>query len=267
MFGRNIRKCNATGGGAYKYAGLVKEELSMEYVQRDEMGSLVLGLNFLFTLKTEQPPIFCYDDHKQIPVKFDTTDILFPYLLVSCGSGVSIILVEGKRKFKRVSGSAIGGGTFAGLCRLIVENSKTYEEIIECAKGGDHTNVDLLVGDIYGGDYVGHGLKADIIASTFGRVATLKVPEGKKLTDCFSKADAIKSLLFMMANHLAQLAYLCSHKHRAKNIFFSGGFIRNNHHVWSKLSYAMNYFTEGKRKAMFVRHDGFLGALGAFIQK
>jgi len=172
-----------------------------------------------------------------------------------------------EKKFKRVSGTSLGGGTFAGLCRLIYENSAEYNEIIDEAKGGDNTKVDLLVGDIYGCDYNDHGLKADIIASTFGKIATMKIPKDKKLKDCFSKSDAIKSFLFMMANNIAQIFYLCTHKFRAKNIFFTGGFIRGNHHVWSKLSWSMNYWTEGKMKAMFVRYDGFLAALGAFIRK
>jgi pantothenate kinase len=35
---------------------------------------------------------------------------IFPYLMVSCGSGVSILLVKGDDDYERVSGSAIGGG-------------------------------------------------------------------------------------------------------------------------------------------------------------
>ena len=34
----------------------------------------------------------------------------FPYLLVNCGSGVSILKVTGPESFERVSGSPLGGG-------------------------------------------------------------------------------------------------------------------------------------------------------------
>ena len=53
---------------------------------------------------------------------------LFPFLLVNIGSGVSIVKVNGLRSFERVSGSAIGGGTFWGLCRLLCPDCATFAE-------------------------------------------------------------------------------------------------------------------------------------------
>jgi type II pantothenate kinase len=44
---------------------------------------------------------------------------LFPYLLVNIGSGVSILKVTGNRKFERVTGTHIGGGTMFGLAKLL----------------------------------------------------------------------------------------------------------------------------------------------------
>lgn len=38
------------------------------------------------------------------------------------------------------------------------------------AESGDHRQVDMLVKDIYGGDYKVLGLPADLIASSFGKV-------------------------------------------------------------------------------------------------
>jgi type II pantothenate kinase len=38
---------NATGGGAYKYANVVREKLGITFKQGDEMSNLVKGLNFL----------------------------------------------------------------------------------------------------------------------------------------------------------------------------------------------------------------------------
>ena len=40
---------------------------------------------------------------------------MYPYLLVTIGSGVSIIKVVGDEKFERIGGTATGGGTFWGL--------------------------------------------------------------------------------------------------------------------------------------------------------
>lgn len=124
-----------------------------------------------------------------------------------------------------------------------------------------------MVRDIYGTDYSQHGLKGDVIAASFGKIGTMKVNDEKHLIESFNHGDAIKSLLFMISNNIAQLAILNAEKYRAKNVVFSGGFIRKNEHVWSKLSFAMNFWSKGKTQAMFVRHDGYLGAIGSFIQK
>ena len=42
--------------------------------------------------------------------------------------------------------------------------------MLAMAERGDNTNVDMLVGDIYGGGYEKIGLKATTIASSFGKV-------------------------------------------------------------------------------------------------
>ena len=46
-----------------------------------------------------------------------------------------------------------------------------FDELLELAEKGDHRNVDMLVGDIYGGAYSQLGLPADLIASSFGKAA------------------------------------------------------------------------------------------------
>jgi type II pantothenate kinase len=44
-----------------------------------------------------------------------------------------------------------------------------FDELLELAEKGDHRNVDMLVRDIYGGDYKILGLPGDLIASSFGK--------------------------------------------------------------------------------------------------
>jgi type II pantothenate kinase len=44
-----------------------------------------------------------------------------------------------------------------------------FDELLELAEKGDHRNVDMLVRDIYGGDYKMLGLPGDLIASSFGK--------------------------------------------------------------------------------------------------
>ena len=94
--------------------------------------------------------------------------IKYPYLLVNVGSGVSFILVRSEHSWERVSGTSLGGGTFFGLSNLITGET-SFDRMLDSAEGGNNANVDLTVGDIYGGDYQKFGLKANTIAATFGK--------------------------------------------------------------------------------------------------
>lgn len=44
--------------------------------------------------------------------------------------------------------------------------------MLQLASRGQHTSVDMLVKDIYGGSYGSLGLTGDLIASSFGKSAT-----------------------------------------------------------------------------------------------
>lgn len=73
----------------------------------------------------------------------------FPKLLISIGSGVSIIKVNDYSSFERVSGTMIGGGTLLGLANLLT-GINDFDTILELSKKGDNNKVDMLVKDIYG---------------------------------------------------------------------------------------------------------------------
>lgn len=47
-----------------------------------------------------------------------------------------------------------------------------FDELLQLASKGQHTSVDMLVKDIYGGSYASLGLTGDLIASSFGKSAT-----------------------------------------------------------------------------------------------
>ncbi|KAN0072950.1 Fumble domain containing protein [Elaphomyces granulatus] len=128
---------------------------------------------------------------------------------------------------------------------------------------GDNSGVDMLVGDIYGMDYNKIGLKSTDIASSFGKVFRLKraaeqnAEDGVGLTQSdledgprFNHEDMSRSLL----NNIGQIAYLQSEQDQVKHIYFGGSFIRGAL-FWSK----------GEKQAYFLRHKGYLGAVGAFL--
>ncbi|CAI0547252.1 unnamed protein product [Linum tenue] len=247
----------ATGGGAYKFADLFKDRLGVSLDKEDEMDCLVAGANFL--LKAIRHEAFTHMEGQKEFVQMDDND-LFPYLLVNIGSGVSMIKVDGDGKFQRVSGTNVGGGTYWGLGKLLTK-CKSFDELLELSQRGDNRTIDMLVGDIYGGtDYNKIGLSASTIASSFGKA----ISEQKELED-YSPEDISLSLLRMISYNIGQISYLNALRFGLKRIFFGGFFIRGHAYTMDTISFAVQFWSKGEMQAMFLRHEGFLGALGAFM--
>lgn len=80
-----------------------------------------------------------------------------------------------------------------------------------------------------------------------------------------SSMDIVRSFLNMLSGNVTQLAYLHSQLHGIKNIFFAGGFVRDNHVVLSLISHTLSYWSSGETAAHFLEHDGYLGALGCIV--
>jgi type II pantothenate kinase len=134
--------------------------------------------------------------------------------------------------------------------------------MLKLSAQADNAKVDMLVGDIYGGrDYPNIGLSSETIASSFGRVV---MDEGS-LED-YSKADITLSLLRMISYNIAHISTMNAVKYGLKRIFFGGYFIRNHAYTMNTISFAVDFWSKGSLKASFLRHEGFLGALGAFLQ-
>ncbi|KAH9301546.1 hypothetical protein KI387_013129, partial [Taxus chinensis] len=104
------------------------------------------------------------------------------------------------------------------------------------------------------------GLSASTIASSFGKV----VSENKDLAD-YRREDIALSLLRMISYNIGQIAYLNALRYGLKRIFFGGFFIRGHAYTMDTISFAVHFWSKGSAQAMFLRHEGFLGALGAFM--
>uniref|UniRef100_A0A9J7X7S9 4'-phosphopantetheine phosphatase n=1 Tax=Cyprinus carpio carpio TaxID=630221 RepID=A0A9J7X7S9_CYPCA len=224
----------ATGGGAHKFKDLIEKKLKLKVDKEDEMTCLIKGCNFV--LKNIPHEAFVYAKHADSEFRFQHTHPdIFPYLLINIGSGVSIVKVEAEDKFERIGGSSIGGGTFWGLGALLTK-TKRFDELLQLASKGQHTNVDMLVKDIYGGAYGSLGLTGDLIASSFGKSATTDKE--------FSKEDMAKSLLHMISNDIGQLACLYAKLHNLTRVYFGGFFIRGHPVTMHTITYSINFFTK-----------------------
>ena len=70
----------------------------------------------------------------------------------------------------------------------------------------------------------------------------------------------------MTANNIAQIAYLNAERYNVQRVFFGGNFINRNSYIWNRLSYALEFWSSGRMQALFLLHDGYLGAVGAFLE-
>jgi len=202
----------AAGGGAHRFAGAMREVLNVEMLPFSEMQSLVGGLNFLHEHSPEDE-LFILDQIGS-PVRAEWPKPLFPCLLVSCGSGVSILRLDepGRKRtstdtqaspasFTRVGGTACGGATFLGLVRLLT-SATCFDEAVALAESGNSMLVNKLVSDIYGEEgSKSLGLPGNLVAAYFGKLAT----SGPERPDV-AEADVAAALMTMVVQGIVLLA-------------------------------------------------------------
>lgn len=119
-------------------------------------------------------------------------------LIVSAGSGTAMIAAR-PVECHHVTGSAVGGGTLLGLCRLLIGTSDP-QEINDLAMQGDSNKVDLTLIEATGGA-IGK-LPADANAVNFGRVASLDDGE----VNGMRKADMAAGVAVLVGQVIAVIA-------------------------------------------------------------
>lgn len=125
----------------------------------------------------------------------------------------------------------------------------------------------MLVKDIYGQNSPFKELSGDALASSFAKVANDHTTEADEIPNKYKKEDMLHSLMFMISFNIGQLAYFSSQIHEIDDIYFVGNYIRNNKLGKEKISYAVDILSMGKTRPLFMTYDGYLGAIGAFLQE
>jgi len=250
----------ATGGGAFMFENYINRKLNMTLHKFDELDSLIGGIQFIE--QSSRKELYYWenpgDDYLACKKTFDFSNP-YPFMLVNIGSGVSILSVTGPGKYQRISGTALGGGTFLGLTCLLTK-CKTFEEALELAAKGDNTKVDKLVKDIYGGDYTRFCLSGDIVASSFGQMNIKEKCEGA------TNEDLARATLMMITNNIVSIARLCCKSEGMSRCVFVGNFLRINTIAMRSLSTAMEDWAKGAMKALFCEHEGYFGAVGCLLE-
>ena len=252
----HIKTIQATGGGAHKFKEIAESDFNLEFIKHDELLSLVNGYLFLNDsfYDVENDP-----NRNLVPIP--SSNVTFPHLTVNIGTGVSIIRVGSPdpKDIKRMSGTIMGGGTLIGLAisLLGVDN---YNDILELAKKGDHTKVDLTVSDIYGNNEKDDD---ETVAASFGKIA--EFIESSRM-EKVKKEDIALGLLCMICCHITQLASCLAESLKIKEVLFLGSFTRGGSLAVLCLNKCMKFWGK-KTNIKFNYYDGYFGAIGTLVKK
>ena len=243
---KNFNLINFTGGKAFslykKYSNETKTNLIKEFEASIE------GLEFLYK----------YYKNRALPAS----------LVVTIGTGTSIVLKNDNVKvhsdfdhllnsnFEHKGGSAMGGGLFMGLIKLLF-NMDNYFDAINLAHKGNRFNIDLKVADIYDIE----DTRVDKLFRAFTAASLGKIKNGFDIKS-LKKEDLINSLIGIIGENIGTIATLMAENYNVKNIVFCGGFLRGNKTVKQILSLLCKF---KRKKPIFIDNSEFAGAIGALL--
>jgi type II pantothenate kinase len=171
------------------------------------------------------------------------------FLLVSVGTGTSAMLVA-PGATTRVGGTALGGGTLAGLASALLGTSE-FDAIVEHARGGDRWNVDLRVSDVYPGGE-NHELTSKINAASFAKLASNPTAQ--------DPGDLAGAVIGLVGENVGLICAGLARAEGVKRIVYGGTTLRNNPTILQILS---GTAAVHGCEAIFLEDGEFTGAVGA----
>jgi type II pantothenate kinase len=172
-----------------------------------------------------------------------------PHLLVSLGTGTSVLRVEGER-VTRVGGTALGGGTLLGLGAALT-GERDFERLAQLARAGDRRRVDLLVSDVYHGET--SPLPGAMTAASFAKLAS----PGREPA---AARDLAHALIGLVGENVGLICGALALLTGTRRIVFGGSTLRGNPSLVEILAAVSARLG---REAIFPRDAEFAGALGA----
>ena len=179
------------------------------------------------------------------------------YLLVSMGTGTSIMLADGLA-VQRVGGTALGGGTLVGLGTALLA-TESFAELAELASGGDRRSIDLMVSDIYRPGEI--ALAGDLTAANLGK---LEARTGKEAADRDPgyRTDLAHALMALIGENVALVCAGLAAALQVRHVVFGGSTLHAN----KALSDIVGDITRATGTTVQFLDDGeYAGALGALL--
>jgi type II pantothenate kinase len=184
-----------------------------------------------------------------------------PYLLVSVGTGTTMLRVDGD-KVERVGGTALGGGTLQGLGYALT-GTRQHDELIALAADGERGRVDLLIGDLF--DEEAAPLMAQATASSFaklGRNSESAGVDSPNTTDAIPPRDQdLAAATFgLVAENIGLMANARASAAGVNRIVYGGSTLNNNPRV---ADLVRGIGLVSGFDALILPRGGHAGALGA----
>ncbi len=132
-------------------------------------------------------------------------------IIVSMGTGTSIVYAEKGKGVEYMGGTGVGGGTLMGLSKKLLGISD-INSLIDVASEGDIENIDLRIRDITQKDI---GLSSYMTAANFGKVS-----------DMATKGDLALGIINMVFESVGMLAVFAARSKGVKDVILTGNLTR-----------------------------------------
>ena len=186
--------------GKYLHDNKIKLD-EVEHVMLTGVGAAYID-EHIYGLPTSKSEEFIADG---LGAKYESK--LDRMIVVSMGTGTSLVNCDGEN-LKHIGGIGIGGGTLAGLSRIMLKTDD-IKQITNLAKDGDVSKINLLIKDISAKPLP--GLPMSAVASLFSNAKTNA-----------SREDIAKGLIWMVLQCIGSATILSSLESGIKDFVLIG---------------------------------------------
>jgi len=106
--------------------------------------------------------------------------------------------------------------------------------------------------------------------SVGARIGIIRLAESRAasmaMCGSFRAHDVALSLLRMVSNNIGHVSTLSAQQAGLRHIIFGGSFIRDHPYTIATIASAVRFYSAGLVEPLFLRHDGFVGAIGAHVR-
>lgn len=140
-------------------------------------------------------------------------------VVVSMGTGTALVMAEkqaGTVESVYLGGTGVGGGTIAGLSKIILKMDD-MNNIVNLATEGDLSKIDLRISDITKKDII-PGMPDYLTASNFG-----------KISDIADKPDIALGILNLVFETIGMMSIFAARRYSVCDIVLTGNLTRISH--------------------------------------